>query len=38
MIKNRYKVLHIGLRTVEMEDTQFKNAKQSLPLMEDNSG
>jgi hypothetical protein len=34
-IKNRYKVLHIGLRMVEMEDTQFKNAKQSLPLVED---
>lgn len=38
MVKNRYKVVHIGLRTVEMEDTQFQNAKQSLQLMEDNSG
>jgi hypothetical protein len=38
MIKNRYKVVHIGLRSVEMEDTQFKNAKQSLPLAEDLAG
>ncbi len=35
LIKNRYKVVHVGLRSVEMEDTQFKNAKQSLPLAED---
>jgi hypothetical protein len=35
MIKNRYKVVHVGLRSVEMEDTQFKNGKQALPLAED---
>jgi hypothetical protein len=34
MIKNRYKVLHVGVNSVEMEDTQLKN-KQSLPLAED---
>jgi hypothetical protein len=35
LIKNRYKVVHIGLRSVEMEDTQFKNNKQSLPLADE---
>jgi hypothetical protein len=35
MIKNRYKVLHVGLKSVDMEDTQFKNGKQSLPLAEE---
>lgn len=38
MIKNRYKVIHVGLRSVEMEDTQFKNAKQQLPLAEELAG
>jgi hypothetical protein len=38
MIKNRYKVLHVGLRSVEMEDTQFKNGKQQLPLAEEVAG
>jgi hypothetical protein len=38
MIKNRYKVLHVGLRSVEMEDTQFKNGKQQLPLAEELAG
>lgn len=38
MIKNRYKVLHVGLRSVEMEDTQFKNGKQQLPLAEEMAG
>jgi hypothetical protein len=38
LIKNRYKVVHIGLRSVEMEDTQFKNNKQSLPLAEEAAG
>jgi hypothetical protein len=38
MIKNRYKVVHIGNRNVEMEDTQFKNARQTLPLVEENAG
>jgi hypothetical protein len=34
MIKNRYKVVRVGVNSVEVEDTQFKN-KQSLPLVED---
>lgn len=34
MIKNRYKVVRVGVNSVEMEDTQFKS-KQSLPLVED---
>jgi hypothetical protein len=38
MIKNRYKVVHVGLRSVEMEDTQFKNGKQQLPLAEEVTG
>ena len=39
MIKNRYKVVHVGLRSVEMEDTQFKhNQKQQLPLAEEVAG
>jgi hypothetical protein len=39
MIKNRYKVVHVGLRSVEMEDTQFKNnRKQQLPLAEELAG
>ena len=38
LIKNRYKVVHVGLRSVEMEDTQFKNNKQSLPLAEEAAG
>jgi hypothetical protein len=37
-IKNRYKVVHVGLRSVEMEDMQFKNAKQQLPLAEELAG
>jgi hypothetical protein len=38
MIKNRYRVVHVGLRSVDMEDTQFKNGKQSLPLAEEVAG
>ncbi len=38
LIKNRYKVIHVGLRAVDMEDTQFKNGKQTLNLAEDVSG
>jgi hypothetical protein len=37
-IKNRYKVVRVGLRSVEMEDTQFKNGKQQLPLAEELAG
>jgi hypothetical protein len=37
MIKNRYKVVHVGINSVEMEDVQFKN-KQSLPLAEELAG
>jgi hypothetical protein len=38
MIKNRYKVVHVGLRSVDMDDTQFKNGKQALPLAEELAG
>jgi hypothetical protein len=34
LIKNRYRVIRVGINSVEMEDTQFKN-KQSLPLAEE---
>lgn len=37
MVKNRYKVVHVGVNSVEMEDTQFKN-KQTLPLAEEAIG
>jgi hypothetical protein len=37
MIKNRYKVVRVGVNSVEVEDTQFKN-KQSLPLAEELAG
>ena len=34
MIKNRYKVVRVGVNSVEMEDTQFKST-QTLQLQED---
>jgi hypothetical protein len=37
MVKNRYRVVHVGVNSVDMEDTQFKS-KQSLPLAEDVAG
>ncbi len=36
-IKSRYKVVHVGVNSVEVEDTQFKN-KQTLPLAEEATG
>ena len=30
-VKSRYKIMHIGVNSIEMEDTQFKS-KQTLPL------
>jgi hypothetical protein len=33
-IKSRYKVVHVGVNSVDVEDTQFKN-KQTLPLVEE---
>jgi len=36
-IKSRYKVVHIGVNSVDVEDTQFKN-KQTLPLAEEIAG
>lgn len=36
-IKSRYKVIHVGVNSVDVEDTQFKN-KQTLPLAEEAAG
>lgn len=36
-IKNRYKVVHIGVNSVVVEDTQMKN-QQTLPLVEELAG
>ena len=34
MIKNRYKIVRIGLNSADVEDTQFKkNSRQTLPLV-----
>ena len=35
--RNRYRVVHIGVNSVEMEDTQFKQT-QKLPLAEEAAG
>jgi len=37
LIKQRYKVIRIGLSNVTMEDTQYKQ-QQTLPIVPDNSG
>lgn len=37
LIKNRYKVIHIGVNSVVVEDTQLKN-QQTLPLIEELAG
>ncbi|MDQ6678535.1 MAG: hypothetical protein M3Z09_14710 [Acidobacteriota bacterium] len=36
-VKSRYKVVHIGVNSVDVEDTQFKN-KQTLPMAEEVAG
>lgn len=39
LVKRRYKVVRIGINSVELEDTQFNNNKQTLPLApEETSG
>ena len=37
LIKNRYKIIHIGVNSVVVEDTQLKN-QQTLPLIEELAG
>ena len=38
LIKSRYKVLRIGLTSAEMQDTQFADDRQQLPLVEEPAG
>lgn len=38
LIKSRYKVLRIGLTSAEMQDTQFADDRQQLPLTEEPAG
>ena len=38
LIKRRYKVVRIGLTSVEMEDTSFPGQRQTLPLVEEPIG
>ncbi len=38
LIKKRYRLMKIGVNSVTMEDTQFKNNQQTLPLAEDVAG
>jgi hypothetical protein len=38
MIKNRYKIVKIGVNSAVVEDTQFKNHQQTLPLVEEITG
>ncbi|MBY0505786.1 MAG: hypothetical protein K2X03_17860 [Bryobacteraceae bacterium] len=38
VIKSRYKVLRIGLTSAEMQDTQFADDRQQLPLVEEPAG
>ncbi len=35
LVKNRYKVVRIGINSADVEDTQFKNHKQTLALVEE---
>lgn len=35
LIKNRYKIVRIGINSADVEDTQFKNHRQTLPLIEE---
>lgn len=37
-IKNRYKIVRIGVNSAVVEDTQFKNHQQTLPLVEEATG
>jgi len=38
LIKNRYKIVRIGVNSAVVEDTQFKNHSQTLPLVEEITG
>ncbi|MDQ6759399.1 MAG: hypothetical protein M3Z32_05960 [Acidobacteriota bacterium] len=38
LLKNRYKIVRIGVNSAVVEDTQFKNHQQTLPLIEEQTG
>ena len=38
LVKNRYKIVRIGVNSAVVEDTQFKNHQQTLPLVEEITG
>jgi len=38
LIKNRYKIVRIGINSAVVEDTQFENHQQTLPLVEEVQG
>ena len=38
LIKNRYKIVRIGVNSAVVEDTQFKNHQQTIPLVEEQTG
>jgi hypothetical protein len=38
LVKNRYKIVRIGVNSAVVEDTQFKNHQQTLPLIEEQAG
>jgi hypothetical protein len=38
MVKKRYRVVQIGVNSVVMEDTQFKNNRQTLILQQEQAG
>ena len=35
LVKSRYKIVRIGVNSADVEDTQFKNNKQTLPLVKE---
>jgi hypothetical protein len=38
LVKNRYKIVRIGVNSAVVEDTQVKNNQQTLPLVEEQAG
>jgi hypothetical protein len=38
LVKNRYKIVRIGINSAVVEDTQVKNNQQTLPLVEEQTG
>lgn len=38
LVKNRYKIIRIGVNSAVVEDTQFENHQQTLPLVEEVTG